>query len=48
MSFHKMTESLVAGIITPCHACSEENIANILKKSLGIEKHNNLINRVLK
>ena len=48
MHFHKMRKSVAAGIIAPCHACSEENIADVLTKSFGIETHNNLKNRVPK
>ena len=48
ISYHKMRESVAAGIITPYHVYSEENIADMLKKPLGIEIHNNLTNRVLK
>ena len=43
-----MRESVALGIITPYHACSEENITDILTKSLGIDIHNNLTNRGLK
>ena len=34
--FHNMRELVAARIITPCHACSEENIVDVLTKSLVI------------
>ena len=46
ISFHKIRESVATGIIAPHHACSKETIADILSKSIGIEMHNNLTNRI--
>ena len=46
MSFHKMKGLVAVEIIATHHACSEENISDMLTKFLEIEIHNNLINRV--
>ena len=48
ISYHKMRESVEAGMITLHHVCSEENVANVLTKPLGIETRNDLTNRVLR
>ena len=44
ISYHKVRESVAAGIIVPIKIASAENFADCLTKSLPIANHNRLIN----
>ena len=44
ISYQKMRQSVAAGMSAPCHVYSEENIADVLTKPIGIEMHNSMMN----